>query len=39
MSRLRCEKLLWVSTQNLQSNIFTPTSPAWNLLSHAFIGF
>lgn len=39
MSRLRYEKLLWVSAQNLQSSIFTPTSPARNLLSQAFIGF
>ena len=39
MSRLRCEKLLWVSAQNLQSSIFTSTAPVRDLLSQAFIGF
>lgn len=39
MSRLHCEKLLWVSVQNLQSGIFSSTSPARNLLSQAFTEF
>lgn len=39
MSRLRCEKLLRGSVQNLQSGIFSSTSPARNLLSQAFTEF
>lgn len=39
MSRLRCEKLIWVSVQNLQSGIFSSTPPARNLLSQAFTEF